>query len=92
MIDIGLFAFGIASVLVVFSMMATGRAHAAPKPTRVPSYEEFGATDAQRVAGVAAWKRANYAPDAYLGASVRSRHYFTWAWVFVAIGLALVCL
>ena len=88
----GFVALGIALLLVVVSAKATSRAHAAPKPARIPSYEEFGTTDAQRVAGVAAWKRANYAHDAYLGASVRSRHYYAWAWVFVAIGLALVVL
>lgn len=86
----GFVALGIALFLVVVSMSATGRAHAAPKPDRVPEFHEFGRTDEERVAGVAAWKRANYAPDAYIGASVRSRHYYAWAWVFTLIGAALL--
>ena len=81
----------VAVLCVLRGLSYTSTAYGADKPTGVPGWEEFGPSDAERVKGVEAWKRANYAPDQYLGASVRSRKYWSMALWLTLIGGALVC-
>ena len=89
---LGLLCELIAAVLVLKGLGHTRAAYAADKPSRVPDWEDFGATDAERVANHARWHQAAYAKGSYIGESARSRKTARLALALVLLGGALIML